>query len=329
MKILIFEYITGGGMADQALPSLLVGEGDMMRNAVVGDFRALPNVEVRALLDYRLSHLATDDTVLPEHGYIEKIEELSNWFDALLIIAPETDGALHSLCDRFSRRNFVLFNSSVESIGLTSDKYATYKYLQAYDIPQIPTYVQDDELQGSDYSRWVIKPVDGVGCKHLVLLPDQDGLARELEKRAGGQFIVQPFMKGIHASLSLMCRDGRCLLLSVNEQHLIERDGNLTLRQCIVNAFDGSKWRSFSENLVRALPGLQGYVGADVLITREQTLLVEVNPRLTTSYVGLRKALGINPAGLMMECFMRRRLPRLNAVRDDIATVTLRTERAA
>ena len=42
MNILIFEYITGGGMIDCVLPSSLVREGDLMVNAIISDFETLP-----------------------------------------------------------------------------------------------------------------------------------------------------------------------------------------------------------------------------------------------------------------------------------------------
>ena len=34
MNILIFEYITGGGLVDEVLPASLVKEGELMLNAV-------------------------------------------------------------------------------------------------------------------------------------------------------------------------------------------------------------------------------------------------------------------------------------------------------
>ncbi len=318
-------------MVNHALPSSLVREGDMMLNAVASDFKAIPDVEVRVLRDYRLrkgSPGPAETVVWPGSSSIEKIEESSGWFEALLIIAPETDGVLSSLCKRFSGRGFMLLNSDIESIALTSNKYDTYKYLQAHGIPQIPTYTVD-ELQEVHSRRWVIKPVDGVGCEGLLLLPDRSSLERVLAKYREGRFIIQPFVEGTHASLSLVCRDGQCLQLSVNEQHLLERNGNLVLKGCSVNVFDSDRFRSFSEKLVRVLPGLRGYIGVDILVTRKETLLVEVNPRLTTSYIGLKSALGINPAKLMMECFTRQQLPRLEAVKDDAVTVTLEADRAA
>ena len=38
----------------------------------------------------------------------------------------------------------------------------------------------------------------------------------------------------------------------------------------------------------RGLPGLKGYVGVDVVLTDTDAFVIEVNPRLTTSYLGVR-----------------------------------------
>ena len=37
-----------------------------------------------------------------------------------------------------------------------------------------------------------------------------------------------------------------------------------------------------------ALPGLRGYVGVDVVLTASDAVVIEVNPRLTTAYLGVR-----------------------------------------
>ena len=38
-----------------------------------------------------------------------------------------------------------------------------------------------------------------------------------------------------------------------------------------------------------------GFIGVDAIITDSNIFFLEINPRLTTSYIGLRKTLGINP----------------------------------
>ena len=49
-----------------------------------------------------------------------------------------------------------------------------------------------------------------------------------------------------------------------------------------------------------SLPGLWGYFGVDLILSGGGPVVVDVNPRLTTSYAGLRPALGINAAGMVL-----------------------------
>jgi predicted ATP-grasp superfamily ATP-dependent carboligase len=53
--------------------------------------------------------------------------------------------------------------------------------------------------------------------------------------------------------------------------------------------------------VARAMPGLAGYFGIDVILSEDGPRVVDVNPRLTTSWVGLRAALGFNPAKLVLD----------------------------
>ena len=66
MKILVFEYITGGGLNKQALPESLLQEGRLMLQALLDDFRELKaqadyvGLSVRVMLDARLQqHINT------------------------------------------------------------------------------------------------------------------------------------------------------------------------------------------------------------------------------------------------------------------------------
>jgi len=60
----------------------------------------------------------------------------------------------------------------------------------------------------------------------------------------------------------------------------------------------GQRWREELERAIdaalrtcNALPGLRGYIGVDLVLTESDAVVIEVNPRLTTSYLGLRSAL--------------------------------------
>ena len=47
-----------------------------------------------------------------------------------------------------------------------------------------------------------------------------------------------------------------------------------------------------------AIPGLCGYVGVDLVLTKSEAVVIEVNPRLTTAYLGVRSALAENVAAM-------------------------------
>ena len=52
------------------------------------------------------------------------------------------------------------------------------------------------------------------------------------------------------------------------------------------------RFQSLAQGIVAAIPGLGGYFGVDLILTGDGPSVVDVNPRLTTSYAGLRAGLG-------------------------------------
>ena len=65
-----------------------------------------------------------------------------------------------------------------------------------------------------------------------------------------------------------------------------------------------------AERALDALPPALGYVGVDLILGKardgSQDNVIEVNPRMTTSYVGLREATPDNLAKAMLENFTGR-----------------------
>ncbi|MCJ7721336.1 ATP-grasp domain-containing protein, partial [Candidatus Bathyarchaeota archaeon] len=58
-----------------------------------------------------------------------------------------------------------------------------------------------------------------------------------------------------------------------------------------------------------AVNGLKGYVGVDMILTEEEPIVIEVNPRITTSYIGLKRAAKFNTAQAIVDAVIRRKLP--------------------
>ena len=63
------------------------------------------------------------------------------------------------------------------------------------------------------------------------------------------------------------------------------------------------------EKVVEAFSGLRGYVGVDLVLAKDKSFVVDVNPRLTTSYVGLRRVASFNVAEALINAVLKRKLP--------------------
>ena len=57
---------------------------------------------------------------------------------------------------------------------------------------------------------------------------------------------------------------------------------------------------TLTEKVVESF-GLRGYVGVDFVLAEDKAFVVDVNPRLTTSYVGLREVAGFNVAQAVID----------------------------
>lgn len=312
MRILVFEYVTGGGLRDVGLPPSLFREGERMLRALVADLVAVAGVRVQIMRDDRLDleplrqQGVTVTSVSAQRDPETIWLELLASCDAAWPIAPETGGVLERLCRQVIDAGKRLLNSDPDTVGLATRKDATLHWLKQTGIPVTPCYRWAETPTDLPFPR-VIKPNDGAGCEKLQVVRD----SAQWPKEAPAETIVQPYLEGDALSLSALFCDGTARLLSCNRQMLVERDGTLALTGCQVNAIadhDGS-WQDLADAVALALPGLWGYAGIDLIATTDGPCVLEVNPRLTTSYAGLHAATGINPAALIVQMLEHNRLP--------------------
>ena len=115
--------------------------------------------------------------------------------------------------------------------------------------------------------------------------------------------VIQPWIDGEPASLSVLCMGGMARLLSCNRQLIEVSEGELFYRGSKLNDM-ASHWRAcehIANRVAAVMPGLAAYIGIDAIIGEGAVTVLEINPRLTTSYAGLGQALGCNPAGLVLD----------------------------
>ncbi|MCW4019483.1 MAG: ATP-grasp domain-containing protein [Candidatus Bathyarchaeota archaeon] len=331
MRILIYEHVSGGGYADQPTPPSLLCEGYAMLRGLTTDFKAAGH-QVTVLLDSRLAAfnppLQADKTSIVSSldGFEQTIENALSSVEAAYVIAPESEGVLNYMTKRVTASGVLTLNCSSEGIVKASDKAAVAEKAKRLGLnfpktiqlnPAESVEAKAEAVDASVGFPAVIKPVDGAGCSGLSGVQDVSELADALENvlaDAGSSGVcAQEFVGGIPASVSLLCKKGQALPVSLNLQDLTlaPPDGVSSYNGGMVPFEFPLKQEAFAvaKRLVESFSGLQGYVGVDIVFTKDKVFVMEVNPRLTTSYVGLRKVSKLNIAQALIDAATDKQLP--------------------
>jgi predicted ATP-grasp superfamily ATP-dependent carboligase len=302
VRIFAFEFFSGGGLAGQPLPPTIAHEGDMMLGALLRDLAELTEVEVVAGRDPRLPPVAVSHVInpLPGEDTFALYARGLALADAAWPTAPETGGTLERLGRQTEAAGKTLLGCRPDAVRLAASKRDTANVLRDAGIPMVPTFSHADRLPCLSGS-WVTKPDDGAGCEDSQLLPDWAAAGARLAEDPD-RLVAQPWIEGEALSLSMLCHPGTARLLSCNRQQVGIEDSRLTLQGVVVNAFPDVNGclAELASNIAAAIPGLWGYVGVDLILTRHGPVVLEINPRLTTSYCGLRQAVGVNTAAMVL-----------------------------
>ena len=301
-RIFVSEYVCSGAWPDGELPESLASEGRSMLLALLEDAARNPEWEVHTTWDRRLGDTPTPGvTVVIVDGQLEEqaaFDRLTRESDATYVIAPELDDLLAQRCQRVISLGGVSLNSSLPAISLCSDKLALARRLEELQIPTLPTQQLDSTSVERQEFPVVVKPRFGAGSHETWLVETgrdfNNVRSRFFDEPECRQAIVQPFVDGTAVSVAALF-DERNQLTDLGpavEQRLSE-DGRFTFLggQIPARVACDSAIRALVRDVAAAVPGLRGYVGFDVLLPNRQpsdAVLVEVNPRLTTSYLGYR-----------------------------------------
>lgn len=222
--------------------------------------------------------------------------------DAVWPIAPESGGRLEKLVAMAVAHGKIPLCSTIDAIHITSSKRMTARLLAANGVAVVPTRGAAEPFFESR-NGWVAKPDDGAGAEDTRWFDDPERMRRWLDRDGRRRtHVVQPFVRGEAASLSVLIRDGAARVLSCNRQNVTIDDGRFRYHGGVVGGLQ-ARHAAFAPEAARiaeAIPGLWGYVGVDLIDSPAGPLVLEINPRLTTSYVGLAAAIGRNPAGMVL-----------------------------
>lgn len=253
-----------------------------MFDAVMEDARKLePEIEV---------------VTIPEHSAL-RTEHYFRQSDYALIIAPEFDGILERLACEALEAGCKLLGPLPDAIRLTADKWELYQHWERLGVPTPQTWLPM-QLPTEERS-YVKKHRYGAGSLGVEWWQPGDEI--------DDQHIVQRFVSGIPVSVALLISPSGKITPLLPADQLISDDGKFSYQggAFITEPPLCKRVLELVLAAVQDIAGLQGYVGVDGILGSQENgsedVVLEVNPRLTTSYLGLRQAASSNLIQCMVE----------------------------
>jgi predicted ATP-grasp superfamily ATP-dependent carboligase len=301
MRLLVYEWSVSGGLGRSVVPDAVVREGRLMVRAVLDDALRDGGLELDLLVDatrpFAVPAGVRSLAVTPG-GDLDALVAASAAADVTLVVAPETDGLLADRVARCRAAGGRVLAPAAAFLAIAADKQVTAEALAAAGVP-VPAgrALAPAEPWPVGFIRpAVAKRRDGCGG---------EGYGVVAATRSGGTPVPVSMPLRIEAfapgdPVGVACLGGAAGLLPLPP-----------LRQLFGNGPDGRCYRGgealadplsahratrLAERAIaavaRAAEGpVSGWVGVDMILGSRpdggDDRVLEVNPRLTTSFVGL------------------------------------------
>lgn len=268
MKVLLAEYAT-------ACDPALAPEGAAMLGVLHASF---------SRCGYEVVQPGTGD-------FYQEIVRLAPVCDMGLVIAP--DSLLAKFTLPVEQHSHNLGCGSINA-ALCANKVTTGKILINHGIP-----VPADAPSG----KHIIKPVSGCAAQGVRLTSDAPGRDEFAQAYIGGEhYSVSLVISRVIGEACLYFSGNPPLVLAINRQFVsINNDGTFTYSGGETPVCP-ARGQEIIDTAVKAATvlGCQGYCGVDVVVA-DRVYVVDVNPRITTSLVGIAACMDEEIASLLVE----------------------------
>ncbi|MFM8931323.1 MAG: ATP-grasp domain-containing protein [Gemmataceae bacterium] len=289
------------------LPSL-VNEGKTMFLALAKDLATIPGFQVITSIDRRVvgpgelpASVSWEPAVPSPEG--DQFRSLASRCDIALVIAPEVGMALSKTAEWLRQAGCRSMGPSPDVLRNAGNKSVMARIWDENNVPSIPTrfWRKGDVLPAP---RSVVKLACGAGSwgnRVVGSIQEADAVLDWAESHGLGEVLVQPLLAGFPLSVAALVGPSQSVWLEPCAQFL-SNDGGLGYRGGEVPLDAGLRSRALclGRRALACWPGLRGWTGLDMLMGAAQDgsedRVVELNPRCTTSYSGLRKLARTNLA---------------------------------
>lgn len=298
LKLLLYEWCCSGGLAALPLGSGLedlFAEGRMMLEALAADAARDPSLDVTVLVDAAREINLPDGMrveTVPHDAEISSLLAAATRNDRAVLVAPETDGILADRVARVRAAGGHPVAAGARFLAIAGDKQATIDALAAAGVP-VPagrSLSADEPFPLGFHLPAIRKARASAGCDGLQIIRRPGGVAA-----SAGATRLEAFIAGTPVGVSCLC-GGDLEILPPLRQRFTDGDRPRYLgSEPLPNRSLATRAQGLARRTVAALERAAGdepaagWVGVDMILgDRHDGLddrVLEVNPRLTTSFV--------------------------------------------
>lgn len=273
-----------------------------MLSALLADFGRVPDVKVQTIVEPSLLgrlprgtvELVAESAESRQRLFDECVQEA----DMAIVVAPELEGILLSLTGRVEEFGTKLITPNCQFVAIASDKHATAERLFAAGVP-VPrgaVLMPGERCPPGFRYPAVLKRIDGAGSLGVTRVSEGDRVPAD-----AGVYRLEEQVDGTAASVAVLCGGGRYKALQPCRQ-LLSSNGSYSYEggSLPLGPTESERATGLAMRALEAMPPAVGYVGVDIVLGAagdgSEDVVIEINPRCTTSYVGLRAATDANLA---------------------------------
>jgi predicted ATP-grasp superfamily ATP-dependent carboligase len=298
MRFFVYEFLTGGGwwhVAPGQLPdSGLFHEGSAMVQALAADLSQIGAVSIlrdtRSALEISGVESHSVGSAAEEQNRFHELVRQADW---TVLIAPEFAGHLLNRCRWVERFGSRLLSPDSAFVSIASDKHRTAGLFEGAGI-RVPRggLVSHHSLTEPDVPfPAIVKPIDGAGSSDVRRVMNWTEAKSLL--RPGQNYRLEEFCAGLPASVSVLAGPKQSVILPASSQQLSEDHFQYLGGTTPLTGDLCRRASRLARQVVATMPPTNGYFGIDLILGTDATgaddVVIEVNPRLTTSYLGLRQ----------------------------------------
>ena len=317
LVVFVYEFMAACGAhgleLDLTLRDSLLREGTAMLLALVEDFAAVPTVQLVTMCDHclrmpDLPHVECH-SIGSAHEEQQTFQRLAAKADWTLVVAPEMDGVLLERSRLVQSLGGRLLGAGIDAVQVGSDKNLTAERWLSNGVPHpsgVPVEPGRTRPQNVGFPA-ILKPADGAGSSGVCRV--QNAHQWNEMTLPNKRMRLESYSEGLPASVAVLHSPAGQVTLPAFSQHFLDKDEFTYLGgELLMDAEWQRRARDLALHAASVVQSTTGYIGVDIVLGKDpggaDDVAIELNPRITTSYIGLRHAVDHNLAEMLLELAM-------------------------